>query len=103
MPKIDSPEAQAVAARVTKQYVEIPERDSLDFPFPTVRINHMEFLPGQTYELEEPLASTIKERVRVWLRQTLRLMQPAKDVESENIMLRNGTSKAGHYTTNFGG
>lgn len=104
MPKIDTPEVKAVeATKSTRQYITIPERDVLDFPFPAIRVNNAAFYPGKTYEIEEPLATTVKERIKTWMRQTLRLMQPKKDSEAENIMIKEGTARGGEYTTNFGG
>lgn len=80
MPKIDAP---TVPHKDTATLVTIPALDIFDQKFPTIRISRHEFHAGETYSLEEPLASTVKERIRAWERSNIRLLQPKKDVDSE--------------------
>jgi hypothetical protein len=92
MPKIDTPTVTSgpVEKTETKRWVEIPERDLFDFPYPHVRINLLDFGPGRHY-VDAELADSIEERVRVKNQADLRIMRPTKDVTSENAMNRFGS------------
>jgi len=96
MAKIDAP---VVELPKGKQFVTIPDKDLFDQRFPTIRINRYEFEAGQTYELDEPIASTVKERISACERANLRILQPKKDIESQNIMTRNGSSRGGQFAS----
>ena len=91
MPKVDmgTPETP-----VAERYVKIPEQDLSDHVFPTIRINHMEFMPGETYLLKEPIASSVEERVRAYQRYDLNLLRPTPDKEAIRIMGKHGVAKA---------
>lgn len=81
MPKIDMPELEV--KKSSKTFVTVPEHDIFDKPFATLRLGPHVFEAGVTYELEEPLATTLKERIRVWEKANIRLLQPKKDDVSE--------------------
>lgn len=89
MSKIDLPIVEA--KRPLKEFVTIPETDLFDHKFPTIRVNNHEFFAGKTYELEFELASTVKERIQAWQRSDLRLVQPKRDLKSENVLAKSGS------------
>lgn len=60
----------------TWQYVTIPEDNPLGHKFPTIRLNKYNFEPGQTYKVPVPVAATVNDRIKVYNRSCVRLLQP---------------------------
>jgi hypothetical protein len=68
----------------TWQHVTIPEDDPLGKPFPTIHLNKEAFKPGETYNLPVQIASFVKERIKVFNRSCVRLLQP--DMAQDGIV-----------------
>lgn len=98
MPQIDVPVVEK--KKPGKEYVTMPESDVLDRKFPIIRVNHRDFKPGETYELEAELASTVKERIKAWQKSQLRLVQPKSDDKSIETMTKNGQGGGGYVNPN---
>jgi hypothetical protein len=60
-------------------YVTIPERDVLDWPYPTVQLNRMKFEPGKTYKCPAEVGREVQERMDMYNKATVRLLQPKSD------------------------
>jgi hypothetical protein len=60
----------------TWQFVTLPEEDPLGKPYPAIYLNKERFEPGQTYNLPAQIASYLKERIKVFNRSCVRLLQP---------------------------
>lgn len=93
--KVDNPVLEAKP--VGKRYVTIPEFDLFDMQHPAIRINHMEFGPGQHF-LDKEIADTVEERLKAYSRGNVRILQPRRDTDAENLLNRG----RGSATTNFG-
>jgi len=68
----------------TWQYVTLPIEDPLGKPFPTIRLNKEAFERGQTYNLPVQVASYVNDRIKVFNRSCVRLLQP--DMAQEGII-----------------
>jgi len=107
MPKIDAPVATSPTQEAPKRWVEIPLRDLYDFPHPTVRINLMEFKPGEKYYIDAQTADFIEDRLKAKFDADVRAMRPNQDHISQNAMNRYGVgARTGGHSANpseFGG
>lgn len=92
--RVDIPEQ---APKPTHRYVTIPDTDLFDQPHPHIKINHFDFGPG-THYLETELAGTVEDRLKAYTRANVRILQPNRDMESENIIAQGGR---GTPTTHF--
>jgi hypothetical protein len=68
----------------TWQFVTIPEEDPLGKPFPTIHLNKEAFVKGETYNLPAQIASFVKDRIKVFNRSCVRLLQP--DMAQDGIV-----------------
>jgi len=91
--KVDLPVAPPKA---THRYVTIPDTDLFDMPHTPIVINGTPYGPG-THYLESELAGTVEERLRVHTRANVRILQPKRDFDAENIVNRG----RGSATTSF--
>lgn len=66
----------------TWQYVTIPDEDPLGKKFPGIGLNHEKYEAAQTYLVPPQVAEFIKERVKVFNRSCIRLLQPNADMKS---------------------
>ena len=65
MPKIDTPVATSnKPAERGKRWVEVPKEDIFELPFPSIRVNLLEFGPGKHF-VDADLADWIEDRVAV--------------------------------------
>jgi hypothetical protein len=58
------------------QYITIPEEDPLGKKFPSIYLNKEKFDPGQTYQVPPQIAAHVNDRIRVFNRSCVRLLQP---------------------------
>lgn len=63
----------------TWQYVTIPEEDPLGKEFAPIGLNKDRFLAGQTYHVPAEVATYINDRIKVFNRSCVRLLQPNID------------------------
>lgn len=63
------------------EYVTIPERDMFDLPHPGISHNRDHFGPG-THKLPKDIAFDVKDRLRVFEAQNIRILQPRKDLRA---------------------
>ena len=64
------------------EYVEIPEKDVLDFEYPSVAINRDRFYAGKKYFVPPIIAEEIRRIMKVNDRQTRRILSPKPDVKA---------------------
>lgn len=94
--KVDTPNITPTASTSGKRYVTIPEFDLFDMQHPDICINHMHFGPG-THFLDKEVADTVEDRLKAYARGNVRILQPRRDTEAENLLNRG----RGNRTTNF--
>lgn len=84
-----------------KRWVEIPERDLFDFPFPAIRVNLDAYEPGQKYFVDAEVADTIEERLLTKYNADLQIMQPRQQKAVVDTMNRWGIGRSsGAFTNN---
>jgi len=69
------PELYATS-RESWQYVTIPEEDPLGKGFPTIHLNKEAFEAGQTYQVPPQIAKYVTDRIKIFNRSCVRLLQP---------------------------
>jgi hypothetical protein len=92
----------AVAAQVVEgaesgeefEYVTIPELDLFDYPHPGVGINREHYGPG-THKLPKDIAAEVKDRLRVYEAQNIRILQPRKDMRALRDLAKGGQHTRG--------
>ena len=99
MPKIDTGTTSPKPEERGKRWVEVPEKDIFEFPFPTIRINALEFGPGKHY-VDAATADWIEERIRIRQKADIAILQKNPDRVSQDIMSRNGSSRSGGFVQN---
>lgn len=99
MPKIDLGTTSSVPDARGKRWVEVPEKDIFDFPFPTIRINLLAFGPGKHF-VEADTADFIEERVKIREHADKRILMRNPDVQAQNAMNRFGSGRGGHFVGN---
>jgi hypothetical protein len=67
----------------TWQYVTIPDEDPLGKEYCKVSLNKHVFEAGQTYKVPPQVADYVRDRVKVYNRSCVRLLQPNRDIVSE--------------------
>lgn len=88
------PEAKATGKRVdpwetpkeTWEYFSIPTETPLGEPHDNFSINHRTFKAGQTYLVPKEVADYLKERLRVYTKESVRRLQPNRDVTAEHAV-----------------
>lgn len=68
----------------TWQYVAIPTEDPLGKPFPSIYLNKEKYDAGQTYHMPPQIASFVNERIKIFNRSCVRLLQP--DMAQDGIV-----------------
>lgn len=66
----------------TWQYVTLPDEDPLGKSFPNIGLNSHTFKGGETYLVPGQVADYIKDRIKVFNRSCIRLLQPNADMKS---------------------
>lgn len=85
MPAINKPvtPAEPVDAWTTPkeswQYVTVPDEDPLGSEFPSISLNKHIFRAGETYQVPPPVAVYLNDRIKVFNRSCVRLLQPNVD------------------------
>jgi hypothetical protein len=74
------------------EYVTVPDLDLFDYPHPGVGINREHYGPG-THRLPKAIAAEVKDRLSVYERQNVRILQPKKDMRALRDL-----EKAGSHT-----
>jgi hypothetical protein len=74
-------------ATMKRETIAIPKEDVLGARFPTIRINFDAFEAGGFYEVDENLASVVKNKIKVYNDYALRLMRPrVHEHEHEDVI-----------------
>ena len=68
----------------TWQYVVIPDEDVTGKKHPSIWLNKIEFVAGQTYQIPVPIAEYVKGRLKAFNKSVTRLFSPRADIESLN-------------------
>lgn len=63
-------------------YVTIPEKDVLDWPYPTIQLNRQKFEPGNTYKCPVEVGEEVERRMKMYNKETVRLLQPKADIKA---------------------
>lgn len=85
-PKVKEPVDVWTTDETTWQFVTIPDEDPLGKEFPNVSINKHVFMAGQTYKVPGVIADYVRDRVKVFNRSCVRLLQPNRDIAAENAV-----------------
>lgn len=76
----------------TWQFVTVPEEDPLGKAFPTIRLNKEAYSAGQTYKLPVAVAAYVNDRIKVFNKSCVRLLQP--EMAQEGIIRTSDGSAA---------
>lgn len=68
------------------EYIAIPEENALGERHASIGLNRNSFEAGQTYLVPPPVATFIKERLKVYNRACIRQLQPNRDIAAENAV-----------------
>ena len=77
--KVVEPVDPWTTPRETWPYVTIPEDDPLGTEFPTITLNKITFHRGESYQVPPQVAAFVNERIKVYNRSCVRLLQPNVD------------------------
>lgn len=84
--------------RETWEYVTVPEEDALGKTFPRVTLSgpHTEhaFEAGQTYHVPVQVADYVKDRIKVFNRGCVRLIQSNLDTKAQMAVAEHGSARA---------
>jgi hypothetical protein len=61
------------------QYVEIPADDPLGKPHADIFLNHFHFKAGTKHFVPPEIATELKERMKIYAKETLRILMPNQD------------------------
>ncbi len=75
------------------EYVSIPERDVLDFEYPSVAINRDRFFAGKKYFVPPDIAEEIRRIMKVNDYQTRRILSPKVDKKALQDLADNSAIK----------
>jgi len=78
----------------TWEYVTIPEENALGERHDSMSINNHVFAPGQTYKVPPKIAETLRDRLKVYARACVRILQPKRDVDAERRVAIGSASSA---------
>jgi hypothetical protein len=70
----------------TWEFVTVPDEDPLGKGFPDISLNKHVFSAGETYNVPKQVADYIKDRIKVFNRSCVRLLQPNRDIAAENAV-----------------
>ena len=80
--------------RTDWQWITIPEENAIGQEHATVSVNDHEFLAGQTYQVPPKIAETVRERLRVYTKACVRILQPKRDVDIDRQLGTAGRHQA---------
>lgn len=89
-PKIDLP--VATSDKPTSRWVEVPDKDLFEFPFPTIRINLDAYPPGKHFVTNE-VADWIENRIHAKQRADVAVMRRNPDTVAQGAMNRFGSGR----------
>lgn len=69
-------------------YVSIPEKDIYDSEHPGVRLNRVKFEAGKTYKVPVEIGAEVEMRLKMFERESVRLMRPKVDSRALNDVNR---------------
>lgn len=70
----------------TWETVVVPDEDPLGKGFPDISLNKHVFSAGQAYKVPAQVAAYVKDRIKVFNRSCVRLLQPNRDIAAENAV-----------------
>lgn len=70
----------------TWEFVTVPDEDPLGKGFPDISLNKHVFSAGQSYTVPAQVAAYVKDRIKVFNRSCVRLLQPNRDIAAENAV-----------------
>jgi hypothetical protein len=70
----------------TWEYVTIPKEDALGYDHAAIGLNAYSFKPGHTYHLPKQIADFVRDRLAVYAKATIRVLQPKRDLEALNAV-----------------
>lgn len=68
------------------QYLSIPKENALGESHATMELNLHRFDAGNTYFVPKEVADTVNERLAVYARSCVRILQPRRDYAAENAV-----------------
>lgn len=93
MPALPKPVAPVDAWETPKEtwvYVTIPDEDPLGKEFPHVSLNKHIFEAGKSYNVPSQVAEYVNDRIKVFNRSCIRLLQPNRDMVAVKDSAMNG-------------
>jgi len=78
----------------TWEYITIPEENALGTKHDSMSVNNHVFVPGQTYKVPPKIAETLRDRLKVYARACVRILQPKRDVDAERRVAIGSASSA---------
>src|SRR5690349_10198079 len=67
----------------TWEFITIPEENALGERHDSMSLNSHVFEPGKTYRVPPKVAETMRDRLKVYARACVRVLQPKRDVDAE--------------------
>lgn len=93
--KVPTPVDPWKTDQATWQYVTIPQENALGEVHAKLSLNRHEFFAGQTYLVPKEAAESLTERLHVYNKSCIRILQPRRDFDAlSKIPL--GNSSAGN-------
>lgn len=80
------------------EYVAIPQENALGEQHATMGINDKVFEAGKTYHVPPKTAHTLRERLKVYNRSCVRVLQPRRDYDAERAVSIGSANPGGTYT-----
>jgi hypothetical protein len=81
------------------QYVSIPAENNLGYAHDAMVENHRKFEPGKTYLVPALVAETLNERLKVYAKQCIRILQPARAADMAVLRKQTGINLQDDPTT----
>src|SRR5208337_4489860 len=78
------------------EYIAIPATNALGEMHASLSVNEYSFEPGQTYKVPPTVAGTLRERLLVYAKECVRVLQPKRDVASEMLVAKYGQGGPGN-------
>src|SRR5436309_1844040 len=84
-------------AKETWEYVTLPEEDPLGKAFPSISLNKHIFNAGKTYLVPKVVALYVNDRIKVFNKSCVRLLQPNVDMKSLSEVSAGSANAPGQY------
>lgn len=79
--------------------MSVPAENALGNAHDNISLNRHLFEAGQTYKVPPQVAETVRDRIKVYNRSCVRLLQPRRDYESENAVSIGSAKTVGSRAT----